>query len=134
MSAVDLPAVVGAYFDAINAEDWEALEQVYHPEAVVHPPGGTPVAGSTEILAWYQAVFRRFPDHTDRPVRAIVSADRADAAVEIEFTGRTREGRSFRISAVDHFDIDGSQIRAMRSWLDTAAFAKATSPRTDEEM
>ncbi|MEE8601509.1 nuclear transport factor 2 family protein [Euzebya tangerina] len=130
MSTSAAEDVIVAYFEAINGEDWAALQQVYATDAVVSPPGGEPIRGRPAIVAWYQAVFRRFPDHTDTPVRTIVAADGGAAAVEIEFTGRTTAGRQFAVTAVDIFDIADGRITAMRSWLDTAAFAAATQDVT----
>lgn len=126
-----MPAVVVRYFEAINTENWGLLADVYAQDAVVHPPGGDPVRGRAAIIGWYQAVFRRFPDHTDRPLRAVTSADGLAVVVEIAFSGEAAGGRGFRIHAVDIFDLAHDRIQVMRSWLDTAAFATAVSGGDD---
>jgi ketosteroid isomerase-like protein len=110
---------VSAYFDAINAEDWDALAGLWEPGAELHPAGGRPRHGREAILAYYPRLLAGWAEHTDQPGRRITEA--STVVVEIAFTGTTREGRSVAFDAVDIFDLAGPRIRRLSIWYDTAA-------------
>ncbi len=110
---------VGAYFEAINAEDWDALAGLWEPDAELYPAGARPRHGREEIAAYYPRLLAVWTEHVDRPRRRITEAD--TVVVEIAFTGTTREGRSVAFDAVDVFDLAGPRIRRLSIWYDTAA-------------
>lgn len=118
------PDVIKSYFRAINAEDWDALAEVFTPDATVSPAGEPTSTGTEAIVTWYRRTFRRFPVHHDEPLRAITASDGAAAAVEIRFTGETRTATAFDFRAVDLFDLRDGRIQTMQSWFDTAALLK----------
>jgi uncharacterized protein (TIGR02246 family) len=111
--------VIDAYFAAINAEDWDALAELWEPDAELYPAGARPRQGRQAILACYRRLLAGWAEHTDRPGRRITEAD--TVVVEIGFTGRTSQGRSVAFNAVDVFDLAGPRIRRLSIWYDTAA-------------
>jgi uncharacterized protein len=110
---------VSAYFDAINAEDWDALAGLWTPDAELHAPGARPRQGREAILAYYLRLLAGWAEHTDRPGRRITEAD--TVVVEISFTGTMAQGRPVAFDAVDLFDLSGPRIRRLSIWYDTAA-------------
>jgi ketosteroid isomerase-like protein len=110
---------VRAYFDAINAEDWDALAGLWEPDAELYPAGARPRQGREAIGAFYPRLLSGWAEHTDQPGRRITEA--STVVVEIAFTGTTREGRSVAFGAVDIFDLAGPRIRRLSIWYDTAA-------------
>lgn len=113
------PDPVGAYFDAVNAEDWDAMGRLWEPDAELTAVGARPRHGRDEILAYYPRVLAGYAEHEDRPVRRIAEA--STVVVEIRFTGRTSDGRRVAFDAVDVFDLAGNRIRKLSTWYDTAA-------------
>ena len=110
---------VSAYFDAINAEDWDALAGLWEPDAELYPAGGRPRHGREAIGAYYPRLLAGWTAHTDQPGRRITEA--STVVVEIAFTGTTREGRPVTFDALDMFDLAGPRIRRLSIWYDTAA-------------
>jgi ketosteroid isomerase-like protein len=110
---------VGAYFDAINTEDWDALAGLWEPDAELYPAGGRPRHGRDAIVAYYPRLLAGWAEHVDWPGRRITEAEMV--AVEISFTGTTGQGRPVAFDAVDLFDLAGPRIRRLSIWYDTAA-------------
>jgi ketosteroid isomerase-like protein len=112
---------VGAYFAAVNAEDWAALAELWEPEAQLVATGARPRHGREAILAYYPRVLAGYAEHEDRPVRRI--KDGSTVVVEVAFTGRTTAGRAVAFDAVDVFDLapGSGRIRRLSTWYDTAA-------------
>lgn len=118
-SAPGGPDPVGAYFAAVNAEDWTAMAGLWDPGAELTATGARPRHGREEILAYYPKVLAGYAEHEDRPGRRIT--DGSTVVVEVRFTGRTTEGRPVTFDAVDVFDLAGSRIVKLSTWYDTAA-------------
>jgi uncharacterized protein (TIGR02246 family) len=110
---------VGAYFAAVNAEDWAALAELWEPDAELVATGARPRHGREAILAYYPKVLSGYAEHEDRAVRYI--RDGSTVVVEVSFTGRTTAGRLVAFDAVDVFDLAGPRIRRLSTWYDTAA-------------
>ena len=110
--------IVSAYFDAINAEDWDALAPLWEPDAELYPAGARPRRDREAILAYYPRLLAGWAEHTDQPGRRITEA--STVVVEIAFTGTTGEGRPVAFDAVDVFDLAGPRIRRLSIWYDTA--------------
>jgi len=109
---------VGAYFAAVNAEDWAALAELWKPEAQLVATGARPRHGREAILAYYPRVLAGYAEHEDRPVRRI--KDGSTVVVEVSFSGHTTAGRAVAFDAVDVFDLAGPRIRRLSTWYDTA--------------
>jgi hypothetical protein len=89
-SAPGGPDPVGAYFAAVNAEDWTAMAGLWDPGAELTATGARPRHGREEILAYYPKVLAGYAEHEDRPGRRIT--DGRTVVVEVRFTGRTTRG------------------------------------------
>jgi ketosteroid isomerase-like protein len=113
-------AVVQAYFDAINSEDYDAIERLFTADAQVIAPGIEPRSGPAEIADYLRAALAPYPDHLDEPTRIIDAG--ATVVVEIRFAGALASGERVAFDAVDVFDIntDGRIIR-LSSWYDSHA-------------
>jgi uncharacterized protein (TIGR02246 family) len=111
--------VIDVYFAAVNAEDWDALAELWEPDAELYATGARPRHGREAILAYFPRLLAGWAEHTDRPGRRITEAD--TVVVEISFTGTTSQGRPVAFDAVDVFDLAGPRIRRLSTWYDTAA-------------
>ena len=111
-------AVVQRYFAAVDAEDFDTLRQVLHPDVSLTACGSRPRQGSEAVLALFRAIFDRFPVHADRPTRLIRDGDTVVA--EIHFEGRSATGVDITFEAVDVFDITDGRIVRLTQWLDSA--------------
>jgi uncharacterized protein (TIGR02246 family) len=115
----DVPDPVGAYFAAVNAEDWTAMAELWEPGAELVATGARPRQGREEILAYYPKVLAGYAEHFDQPVRRITQG--GTVVVEVRFTGLTSGGRPVAFDAVDVFDLARGRIRKLSTWYDTAA-------------
>jgi ketosteroid isomerase-like protein len=111
--------LVTRYFDAVNSEDWTALEGVFHPNATFQTPGAAPRKGREEILSLFPRLFRAWDTHLDAPLRSIHQGDAA--AVEIQFSGVSTSGRTITFEAVDLFTFADGQVIGLRSFYDLLA-------------
>ncbi len=108
--------VVTAYFAAINSEDWDALAELWHDDAVWRATGARPRRGKKDVLIYYPRALALYPDHDDEPTRIIDAGD--TIVVEITFTGRTPGGKPVTFEAVDVFDFEEGLIKGFSSWFD----------------
>ncbi|MDE0729469.1 MAG: nuclear transport factor 2 family protein [Acidimicrobiales bacterium] len=115
-------SVIDRYFVALNDEDYEVLKEVFHPAAVLRPPGTRARTGHDEIMRFFLKVFKKFPQHVDTPSRVL--SDGNCVTVEIDFTGVTSNQNSVAFAAVDIFDIENSQIINLSQWFDTVEVAR----------
>jgi len=120
-------SVVDAYFAAINAEDWPALETLWEADAELVATGARPRRGVREVVAYFPRVLAAYPVHVDTPGRRI--AEGSAVVVEVSFAGRLASGQEVAFDAVDVFDLspDGTRIRRLSTWYDTAAVRRQIS-------
>jgi ketosteroid isomerase-like protein len=118
------PPAVDRYFAAVNAEDWASIRDVFAPDAELRSVGAPTRHGRDEIAAHFPQVLAALPVHHDEPTRVVV-ADTV-VTVEIHFSGRTTAGDPVEFDAVDVFDLtaDGTAIRRLSTWYDTAAVGR----------
>ena len=109
------------YFAALNAEDWDLMASVLHPELDLVPSGSRPRIGSGKAIAMFQKIFERFPVHQDNPTRFLEAG--STVVVEISFSGATQDGQEVAFDAVDVFDVEDGRICRLSQWFDTAALA-----------
>lgn len=118
MNAQSPASVVRRYFDAVDAEDFDTLRQVLHPDVALTACGSRPRHGSEAVIDLFAKIFERFPVHSDRPTRLICDGDTVVA--EIHFEGRSATGTDVTFEAVDVFDIVDGRIVRLTQWLDSA--------------
>ena len=114
--AVVLPEPVQAYFDAINAEDIEALRPLWTADVELRAVGSRARRGIDEAMDYFGPLFDPWVEHLDLPTRVIGDGDAV--AVEIRFSGRTEGGRELTFDAVDVFDLADGKIRRLTTWYD----------------
>lgn len=112
----DVPPAVAGYFDALNAEDWPALEALWCPDARLTAPGSRPRSGTEEIMAYFRPLFGAWQAHHDQPVRVLVANE--VVVVEVSFTGRSSSGRELTFAAVDVFELRSGAIATLSTWYD----------------
>jgi uncharacterized protein (TIGR02246 family) len=113
-------ATVRAYFDGINAENYEGVAALFADDGVVSAPGVPPRRGHDEIEHYFRDALRPYPDHRDEPTRTIVAG--STITVEIHFSGALASGARIEFDAVDIFDLDErGRIARLSSWYDSHA-------------
>ena len=118
MNAQSPSSVVRRYLDAVDAEDFDTLRQVLHPDVALTACGSRPRQGAEAVLDLFAKIFERFPVHSDRPTRLI--CDGGVVVAEIHFEGRSAAGTDISFEAVDIFDIVDGRIVRLTQWLDSA--------------
>jgi ketosteroid isomerase-like protein len=118
VGAAEVPAAVTAYFDALNAEDLDALLGLWAPAAELRAVGSRPRQGRDEIGAYFRPLFEPWAAHLDRPTRWIVAPD--TVVVEVRFSGTTLAGKELAFDAVDVFDLGDGLITRLTTWYDLA--------------
>ena len=111
-------AVVERYFAAVNAGDFDTLRQVLHPDIELTACMSRPRQGVESVVAFFDAVFGRYPEHSDIPTRLI--CDGNSVVAEIHFEGRSDTGAEIVFEAVDVFDVVDGRIRRLSQWFDSA--------------
>jgi ketosteroid isomerase-like protein len=119
------PAVIRAYFNSINAEDFEQLATIWADDAELEAVGARPRRGCDEILEFYSGAFEPWSTHYDDPRRAVVAADLV--VVQIVFKGTATNGKQIEFPAVDIFELKGAQIRKLSIWYDLVWVRKQLS-------
>ena len=110
--------IVNQYFRLVNAEEWSTLGSLFDENAVLFGVGTRHRQGRTDVLAYYDNLFDQWPDHYDKPVDIIESADSQSITVEIEFTGAAKDGRGIVFQAVDLFRFSDGLITSLSTWYD----------------
>ncbi len=114
---------VRAYFDAVNARDYEALAALFADDAELRPVGSRARRGREDVAAYYPPLLAGFAESHDEPTRISVAGQVVTA--EITFTGRTADGAPVTFDAVDVIDVDDDgRIARLSLWYDTRAVAK----------
>ena len=111
------PEAVRTYFDAINADQWDRLDDALAPDVVISPPGMDEVHGLEAAKAHYARLLANLPEHVDEPTRVLPSGD--SVTVEIDYRGRTDDDRPVTFKAVDVFDLVDGRIARVSIWYDT---------------
>ena len=117
-----LLSVVHRYFECINAEDWDALKDLWHDDATFAPVGAAPRHGIADILTFYKKLFVAWAMHRDTPTRLLPSGSSVTA--EVRFDGETPDGQLVSFDAVDVFDIVDGRIKRLTNWYDIALVRK----------
>ena len=115
---LDVRAVIGAYFDAINSERYDDVAALFAENGTLIAPGTKLRQGREAIAAFFPKVLARYPEHHDDATRVLV--DGRAAAVEIDFTGKLDTGEPISFQAIDIFDLDEQgKIAKLSTWYDS---------------
>lgn len=104
------------YFASMNAERWDDFTTVWATDAYLKAVGAREREGVDRIVAFYRGLFAPWSTHVDTPTRVIGHGD--TLAVEVVFTGVSRQGRSIEFEAVDVFDFEDGRITRLTNWYD----------------
>lgn len=115
--------LVQAYFDRLNAEDWDGLAELFHPDAELEAPGFPRRKGREAVSTYFRSALSIYPEHFDDPVRVIVAGD--TATVNIHYEGKLANGHPLSFDAVDVFDIRDGLIYEETSWYDSHEVRRA---------
>ena len=121
--------VVERYFAAINERDWAALRGLLHSDFSLQVVAMGRHDGVDAALIYYQALLAGFSEGTDCPTRYLVSGN--TVTVEIDFVGRTVEGRPVAFPAADVFDVSDGKIMSLSIWYDSLGVARQVKGRTE---
>jgi ketosteroid isomerase-like protein len=129
IDAATMEAVVHRYFEFLDAEDWEAMRELWHEDAQLRAVGARDRNDREDVLGYFSKLFDPWPEHIDRPVRVVVSEAARIVVVEVEFAGVTPHGRRVVFDAVDVFDFapDG-RISKLSNWYDIDVARKSIQP------
>ncbi len=122
MSHEEIHAVLDAYFDGLNTEDWQGLEGLMCDDAELWAPGADR-HGAAAVAAYFRDALAPYPDHRDEPGRRFI--DGSTAVVEIRFIGRMATGAPMEFDAVDVFDLRNGRIARLTSWYDSHEVRRA---------
>lgn len=111
--------VVGRWLAAGDAGDFDAFDDLLHPDAVIHAPAGLSTSGATEEKSVWKDALTAMPDlrHTVQEVVVDGNVEMARVVVTgtmtAEFGGVEGTGRSFRIdqAVITHLR-DGKVVEA----------------------
>jgi steroid delta-isomerase-like uncharacterized protein len=117
--------IVEAVVQALEAEDADALVELYADEAVLHHPlSPQPLKGRAAIRASEEELFDAFSDVSVDIVRVLADGDDVAAEVVVHATHR-ETGRRIEMPSVWLFGLGaGGKIVEERDYLDTAAFLR----------
>lgn len=119
------PHAVAEYFRCLDAEDWEAMEDIWTDDVRLRAVGARPREGRDDVMRYYRRLFDPWEVHHDQPTRVVVAGD--VVTVEVTFSGRTRDGVEASFDAVDVFDLRDGRITALSNWYDLVAARRAVS-------
>jgi len=108
---------VQAYFDRLNAEDWDGLAELFHPDAELEAPGFPRKKGREAVTTYFRSALSIYPEHFDDPVRVVVAGD--TATINIHYEGKLANGYPLSFDAVDVFDFKDGLIYQETSWYDS---------------
>jgi ketosteroid isomerase-like protein len=118
----EIHAVLDAYFNGLNTEDWQGLEALMCEDAKLWAPGADR-HGAAAVAAYFRDALAPYPDHRDEPGRRFVEG--STAVVEIRFIGRMATGAPMAFDAVDVFDLRDGRIARLTSWYDSHEVRRA---------
>jgi ketosteroid isomerase-like protein len=106
------------YFRAANAKEWEALSEVFAADPELTGISGEPRHGRDNVVGAYARFLSPWVVHHDEVTRLVVAG--RSAAVEVHFTGTTRNGSRLELDVLDLVDVDDGRIERLSFWIDLA--------------
>ena len=111
------------YFACLNADDWDGMRELWHPDGEWKAPGTPRRHGIDEVIGYYKRCFAPWPQHSDVPRRILVDGDVVVA--EVEFRGVTTDGREISFDGLDVMDVRDGKIAKISNWYDIDYVRKA---------
>jgi ketosteroid isomerase-like protein len=121
--------VVGRYFGCLDAEDWDGMRALWQEDGRLRAVSARPRDDRDAVIGYFSKLFEPWPEHVDRPVRLVVSEAEQTVVAEVEFRGRTPDGREVVFEAIDVFDFgaDG-RIAKLSNWYDIDYARRSLAP------
>lgn len=101
-------------FRAIDASDWEAILNIFHPEIVYERPGYAPFRGRKRLLYFYQ--HERVLASGTHNLEHVVCAGNS-AACWGRFVGKKKDGSDVNEMFADVYTFEDGKIRTRRSFF-----------------
>jgi ketosteroid isomerase-like protein len=125
----EIVEVVRRSFDAWNSNDWEALEELYDPDAVAQAPDGWPEPGVIEGFEAVREQFARNKDsweeeHVEIDEIRELGPDRVLAHVRWVTKGKA-SGLAFETPVTELLTVRGGRITRAEFFLDRARALEA---------
>ena len=139
IGAVMTKRAVAQSYDAISRQDLDALQGMFHEDAVLEFPGDTVMSGRFEgweaIRGWFDRWFKMSPETRFTPRHVLVENIFALGAsnvvhVEWDLDEVTRKGDHNHLTGVTTFDIDGGKGRQVVIYIyDPSVLASMWPPK-----
>jgi ketosteroid isomerase-like protein len=113
---------IGAYFRAINNEDWDGFRTLWAEDATMLAVGARPRHCVDDVMSLYTKMFNHWPNHRDVPGGTLIDGN--TVTVEVRFIGTTEDGRELEFDAVDVIDLEGRRIKKLTNWYDPSRCAR----------
>jgi ketosteroid isomerase-like protein len=121
--------VVLEYFICLDTENWGRMRELWHEDGSMRAVGARPREDREAVLGYFRKLFNPWPEHEDKPVRLVISEPDRTVLAEVEFTGRTPDGRTVLFEAVDVFDFSGDgRIVKLSNWYDIDYARRSLAP------
>ena len=122
MSSRNNADLVTQYFAAIDAREFDKLQDMFAPEYALHFDG-IPAMNAQSAASFFEAFIAAFPD-LQHPIQdMLVDGDRAAARILVqgthqgEFMGRPATGNAILIGAINIFHFANGRI--VESWINS---------------
>ena len=109
--------LIRSYFRFINEEKFDELFALFDPEVEYSAPFSFEAKGLEKVKPFYLDVPINYPEHVDTPENILMKEDRA--AVFIDFTGKSKEGKNIHFKAMDYFKIVDGKIKSLNIFFDS---------------
>ena len=139
IGAVMTKRAVAQSYDAISRQDLDALQGMFHEDAVLEFPGDTVMSGRFEgweaIRGWFDRWFKMSPETRFTPRHVLVENIFALGAsnvvhVEWDLDEVTRQGDHNHLTGVTTFGIDGGKGRQVVIYIyDPSVLASMWPPK-----
>ena len=115
----DMEKMLGAFADAWNKHDVDALMSFMTPDGVFESSAGNTVngeryEGEKAVRAAYAAIFTTYPDARWNNARHFVAGDRGVS--EWTFTGTMKDGKRVEVTGCDLFTFKNGKIALKNSY------------------
>jgi ketosteroid isomerase-like protein len=94
------------------------MREIWHEDGRLRAVGARPRDDREGVIGYFSKLFTPWPEHTDKPVRLVVSERDQTVLAEVTFTGLTAKGDRVSFDAIDVFDIADGRIKKLSNWYD----------------
>jgi len=110
------------YFNYVNDEKFDQLMELWHENGVFDVPFQGKIEGKTEIRKFYETLPKVYSRHEDNPIDFLFGGDKA--AVRIEVTNITHEGKTIHFFAHSWMAFEQGKIKSIHALFDSVKVLK----------